>query len=138
MTGPLVLVTCSRSWRNWDRVREVLGKVLAEYPGATLVHGDAARGDRDCERIWRELGGGEVVRCRADWALCGPGCKPGHRKVGPSGEYCPTAGHRRNAKMVGSGPDLVLAFVRDGSAGASSTAALAERAGIPTVRYEED
>jgi hypothetical protein len=45
------------------------------------------------------------------------------------------AGFIRNACMVNLGADLALAFIRNGSRGASHTAALAEQAGILVRRW---
>lgn len=54
------------------------------------------------------------------------------------GEYCPTAGLRRDVLMVQSGVDQVLAFLDPTSKtrGAFRTADMAEAAGIATVRYQ--
>jgi len=45
------------------------------------------------------------------------------------------AGFQHNAAMVAAGATVCLAFIRNGSRGASHTTALAEAAGIPTRRY---
>lgn len=148
-----ILATCSRSFTNWSAAREILAAVHSVHPDAVLRHGDCERGDRQIAGIWRGLGGKDDP-IAADWDTCaaelseeqaianrqagiGP-CRPGHRKVSRRhGEYCPTAGLRRDVLMVQSGVDRVLAFLDPNSRtkGAFRTADMAEAAGIPTVRY---
>lgn len=50
-------------------------------------------------------------------------------------EFGRRAGPIRNQHMVDLGADLCLAFIKDGSRGASMTAAMAEKAMIPTRRF---
>ncbi len=71
----------------------------------------------------------------ADWSTCAADCKPSHRRVGKRGEYCPTAGHRRNQRMVEAGADIVLAFWRDHSSGTKNCLDLAKAAGLPIDPY---
>jgi hypothetical protein len=80
--------------------------------------------------------GGQVEAWPAKWRECGADCrhKP-YRNEDTRQPYCPYAGLRRNLAMVESTPDLVLAFIRNGSKGATHCAQAAEDAGIRTVRY---
>jgi hypothetical protein len=114
-----ILITVSRTWSEWSTMRTALEKVHTEYPGAVLVHGDCPKGDRDAAGMWRGLGG-EVEAWPAQWAQQGR-----------------SAGFIRNTAMVKSAPALVLAFINGHSRGASHCAQLAEDAGIPVVRYEQ-
>jgi hypothetical protein len=149
----ILLATCSRSFAGWSAAREILSSVHRIHPEALLRHGDCERGDQQIAGIWRDLGGKDDPM-PADWDLCavelteeqatanrqagiGP-CRPTHRRLSRRhGEYCPTAGLRRDVLMVQSGVDQVLAFLDPSSKtrGAFRTADMAEAAGIPTLRY---
>lgn len=149
-----VLITCSRSWNDWNRARQVLAYVYQRAPDALLVSGHAWRGDRDLERLWKALGGA-VEEYPADWAgECHRMCERGHRRPSKGGgTYCPAAGDRRNRKMAHlPGVVLCLAFIgpceKDPcysglpdphpSHGATGCADCAEHnCGIPTKRFTD-
>jgi YspA, cpYpsA-related SLOG family len=119
VTAFRVLVTGSRDWTDERPIlRALLDAIPADGALPTLVHGDCRTGaDRVAHRIASSMGW-PVERHPADWA-----------------NYNRAAGPRRNAEMVKAGADLCLAFIRDGSRGASHCADLAERAGVPTRRW---
>lgn len=128
-----VLVTGSRDWSNVPRVigHTVNAAIMmwVRQPGrrVVFVHGGCPTGvDAAVDRIltlnrdesWAALC--TVERHPARWASLG-------RSAGP----------RRNAEMVAAGADVCLAFIRNGSRGATHCADLAEKAGIPTRRFTE-
>lgn len=111
----IILATCSRSFSEWSAARELLATVHTLHPDALLRHGDCERGDRQIAGIWRDLGGKDDP-VPADWVHCavelteeqavanrqagiGP-CQTSHRRLSRRhGEYCPTAGLRRDVLM---------------------------------------
>jgi hypothetical protein len=117
-----ILVTGSRDWWDVDTVRRAIFRELYEmkcpHQWATLIHGDCPTGADRIADDYAKTFGMRVERFPADWARFGK-----------------SAGFKRNAAMVEQRPDVCLAFIRANSRGASMTAALAEKASIPTVRY---
>lgn len=116
-----VLVTGSRDWANPRTIMVALQAIRDELGDFVLVSGACPTGaDRMAENAHR--GSGLPVELHpARWNELGK-----------------KAGFVRNAEMVDLGADLCLAFIRNNSKGATHTADLAERAGIPTTRYTED
>lgn len=120
-----ILVTGSRDWLSAARLYRVLDEVLAEHGSLILVHGACPSGADKMADNWAgnvHYFGGQAAVTRephpADWAAHGR-----------------AAGFRRNAEMVALGADLCLAFIRNGSRGATHCADLAEKAGIPVRRF---
>lgn len=115
-----ILLTGSRDWPDPQIVWATLDDLRLRCRGMVLVHGACPKGvDKDGD-IWAsQTRGVTVERHPANWGL--------HGKA---------AGPKRNAKMVERGADLCVAFIFNGSRGASNCADLAEKAGIPTRRYE--
>lgn len=113
-----VLITGSRTWEDWGAIGGALTDAAGDRdPGSiVLVHGTAAGADT-MAAIDAGGRGWTIEPHPADWNRHGR-----------------AAGFRRNAEMVASGADVCLAFIRDGSRGATHCAEAARKAGIP-VRY---
>lgn len=119
-----ILVTGSRDWRDRDTIWRALGDTVAPIDitrETVLVSGACPRGADALAEDWARKYGLTIERHPANWLV--------------NGHVDRSAGFRRNAEMVALGADVVLAFIRDGSRGASHTARLAEQAGIPTRRF---
>lgn len=116
-----ILITGSRDWTDRDTIWRVLGDAVAPLDitrETVLVSGACPRGADALAEDWARRYGLTVERHPANWQLEGK-----------------RAGFIRNARMVNLGADVCLAFIRNGSRGASHTARLAEEAGIPTRRW---
>jgi len=111
-----VLVTGSRNWESRHAIHCALDLFHVTRGPCVLVSGACPTGaDRMAEEhaIWLSW---TIERHPADWEK--------HGKA---------AGFRRNTEMVTLGADVCLAFIRDGSRGATHTARLARDHGIPTT-----
>lgn len=112
-----VLVTGSRTWEiAWPVLYEIAFTIPA---GANVVHGGAKGLDSLFGRLWSPYGSVEVHP--ADWKGYG-------RAAGPI----------RNQLMVDLGANIALAFIQNGSSGASDCLDRMLRAGIPTVVWRDD
>lgn len=119
-----ILITGSRDWTNVDGIAFVLQQawINAGQPDdAVLVSGSCRTGaDAIAEEIW-DRQGFAIESHPADWHTDGK-----------------RAGFVRNAHMVSLGADMCFAFIKNNSKGATMTAELAQKAGIPTQIFRED
>lgn len=120
-----LLLTGSQTWTEEDVIEDVMLAEIGDVPWneVLIVHGGCKDGaDALVEKIAHRHHWGRLIM-PADWAH--------HGKA---------AGQIRNERMVKVGADVCLAFIRDKSPGASTTAVKAHRAGIRTVvwRHEGD
>ncbi len=132
-----VLVTGSRTWPSPDQVAATLDDELAAGGPFTLVHGRCNEGADYFADQWfasRSPMPVRVDRHPADWPRCAPDGEPGHRRANRrGGEYCPTAGHRRNQLMVDRGVERAHAFWHNGSPGTEHCVKALRAAGIEPV-----
>lgn len=143
MVSYRILVTGSRTWDDWEMVRRAFRALEQrddfnpwKFP-VTLVHGGAEGLDKIAGYLAQWEFGWNVEVHPAKWQThdyVGPGykCPEWHRKM----RTCKMAGHRRNAEMVAARADVCIAFIRNGSPGATGCANLAENSNIPTKRIE--
>ena len=119
-----ILVTGSRTWTDRGQINGALDELLREHRSLVIVHGACSRGADALAVAWvmdRWTFAEADVRHEAhpaDWKRLGK-----------------RAGFVRNAEMVDLGADVCLAFIRNNSRGATHTANLAEKAGIPVRRW---
>lgn len=115
-----ILVTGSRNWPDPTPIVDTLISHTKTTPrkAVVIVHGKCPTGADQIANDIAEMFGWGIETHPADWQT-----------------YGKRAGFVRNAKMVELGADICLAFIKDGSKGATMCADLAEKAGIPVRRY---
>jgi hypothetical protein len=127
-----ILVTGSRTFDDALTIRQALdavafGAIGGRYQRLVVVHGAAPRGADAIADMWVRSWTVDELHVTAE------------RHPALWNEHGKRAGMVRNATMVHSGADLVLAFIRDDSPGATHCAELAGEAGLPLqiFRYGE-
>lgn len=122
---PRLLITGSRGWTDRAVIRDALRAwwdSTGRDPEAILVSGKCAKGaDKICEEVWAH-NGLTLELHPAEWR--------------PGGVYNKRAGYDRNEAMVDTAPDHLIAFVLDGSGGASHCLLYAQKKGIPFTIHE--
>jgi hypothetical protein len=117
-----ILVTGSRTWTDHDIIRDTLTGLWRKHgPHLTVVHGHCPTGADHHAHQWAHDHARNKVTAEphsADWRRLG-------RRAGPI----------RNAHMVKLGAHICLAFILDGSSGATSCLAMANKAGIPCFAW---
>jgi len=118
-----LMVTGSRDWTNRAEIDRALFNywyTAGRVSDVILIHGAAKGADTMAKDVW-EKQGLQTRAHPADWEGLGK-----------------RAGIVRNMQMINSGPEHVLAFIKNNSRGASHAAAEAERRGIPVTYFRED
>lgn len=117
-----LLITGSRTWDNEAAIRAVLDP-FTFGPFDTLpvlVHGAATGADTIAAEYWKSLGLPDEPHA------------PNYRRYAK--KQAPLI---RNVQMVQLGADRCIAFILNGSRGATHCSDLAKKAGIPTTIYRE-
>ncbi|RAJ70232.1 uncharacterized protein DUF2493 [Streptomyces sp. Amel2xB2] len=121
------LITGSRDWPSpgvvWSALNDCRDEALITGRELVVVHGACPTGADAQARDWcitatQFATGVTEEQHPANWQINGK-----------------RAGFIRNQHMVNLGADVCLAFIKDGSRGASHTARLAEQAGIPVRKW---
>jgi hypothetical protein len=130
-----ILITGSRDWTDQSIIEEAISQVIYDNHNLddeiVIVHGGAVGADMIAGRFALANDIRHEMHV-PDWNKHLPDCKPWCLEQ----RRCKRAGMVRNSKMVRLGADVCLAFIRNGSPGASGCADMAERAGILTLRFE--
>lgn len=126
-----ILITGSRDWPDQSIVWGALDQQFERLHNGkafVVVHGDARGADR-MARAWAS----NKRRDSIEYKHVFHESHPVQWRQG--GVFVPSAGHQRNKVMVDQGAAVVLAFIKDDSAGATGCANLARRAGLDVLYH---
>lgn len=153
-----MLIASSRDWEDIRPIEHAIMLMAAEAAqlgrDLVVVHGNASGGDRLAAAVvrgrraqgWKHI---HEESHPAPWdAKCTRRCpRNSHRRKRRDGtDFCPAVGLYRDEEMVAAGADACFAFIMPcrkvgclrpkphGSHGASTTADMAQKAGIHTTR----
>ena len=119
-----ILITGSRGWEDWQTIAKAMADEIlaagASKEDTIIVHGACPKGADKLADIIAKRWEANIESHPADWNT--------HGKA---------AGFIRNSHMVNLGADVCLAFIKDGSNGATHTANEAQKAGIRTVIHRQ-
>ncbi len=116
-----ILVTGSRDWSDEEAVHAVLDQeaALHDMDEIVVIHGGATGADTFAEH-WASAHGVPVLRFLADWDQFGK-----------------SAGFVRNRRMIKLRPDMVLAFIKNDSRGATMTRDMAKARHLEVRTFAE-
>jgi hypothetical protein len=118
-----ILVTGSRDWTSEGTIESALFGWWIDNnrpSDVILISGNANGADKIAQSIWKKQGF-PVEHYPADWERFGE-----------------SAGHLRDSEMVGLGPEICFAFIKNQSRGATMTADLCKKSGIPVILFEKN
>lgn len=122
-----ILVTGSRNWNDLNRLEQALHEHINELMRTgeadrfVIVHGDCPSGaDRMAAELAARTPHVTAEAHPADW-----------------GKHGKSSGFVRNQEMVNLGADILFAFIKDDSRGATHTLNLAIEAGMPLAVYRD-
>lgn len=146
----IVIVSGSGNWKDRGVIYEVLSETQDEIEAdgcrMLLRHGGAKGADTMADEWANETNrkypfSVKVEEYPANWHNCGVSCGGKfnvHKKKNKLNQlYCPTAGIRRNARMIRDGAWRCLVFILDCSPGATNCYNLAKKADIDVRPYRQ-
>ena len=142
--GARILVTGSESWEDKRAIAASLKRALKylsmDPEQTTLIHGASAGADTLAAGVGRRLGMA-IESHRPEWSKHSESCprqQPADGGCWAGRSSCMRGGFRRNREMVESGADILVAFIRDRSPGATDALELWLQRDRPAILCRQD